>query len=338
MAARSPWTGSFGSHDRRLRSRLSAIAFPESTKRARPRAKPGHPGDGWSKPKTGARRRATKKAVEQGIPVFSFIDERVWHDHALYEKNKGKPIIDQIEFPSIQRKDTASFIFEFINFLRHRVRNNSVFPFAKTQDIEETLRRQWSGLLQRLINEQRRRQTETARIDNLSAQLADLRAAVLTTISSSDERKIAQGVVRFRRLVDFLRALKLDDWDLVFSPTPVSWQQLMAAAGIVDTFEFPDGIRISPRLGRTGFLMIKDDRTFYECRIPREALDDLQLDWHAFCEFPSESRRVIVEALHEMSSGMPMMRYIREPVDIYIHKRLSEYEMAQEKLANEPDE
>ena len=28
------------------------------------------------------------KAVESDIPVFTFIDEGVWHDHALYEKNK----------------------------------------------------------------------------------------------------------------------------------------------------------------------------------------------------------------------------------------------------------
>jgi hypothetical protein len=63
VAARSPLTRSFGSHDRSLRSRLSAIAFPESTKRARRHGKPGHPGDGWPGPKTRARRRATKKII-----------------------------------------------------------------------------------------------------------------------------------------------------------------------------------------------------------------------------------------------------------------------------------
>ena len=60
VAAEHPLTRSFGSQGRPLRSRLSAIAFPESTKRARPRAKSGHPGDGWAEPKTRARRRATK--------------------------------------------------------------------------------------------------------------------------------------------------------------------------------------------------------------------------------------------------------------------------------------
>jgi len=277
------------------------------------------------------------KAVEQGIPVFSFIEERVWHDHALYEKNKGKSIIDQIEFPSIQRKETALFIFEFINFLRLRVRNNSVFTFSKTQDVEETLRRQWSGLLQRLINEQRRRSIEVARIDNLSAQLADLRAAVLTTIGSSDERKIAQGVVRFRRLVDFLRGLKLENWDIVFSSSPITWQELMGHAGIMDTIEVPEIIRPNTRLGRYGCFLIKNDRTFYDCRGPREMLDDLQLDWHAFMDFPPDSRRVIVEALREMPSGMPLLRYIREPFDLYINRILVENEPSQEKMASDTE-
>lgn len=205
------------------------------------------------------------KAVEQGIPVFSFVDERVWHDHALYEKNKSKTIIDQIDFPSIQRKEAAVFIFEFINFLRLRVRNNSVFTFSKTQDIEETLKRQWSGLLQRPINEQRRRSVEAARIDNLSAQLADLKAAVLTTIGSADERKIAQGVVRFRRLIDFLRGLKHENWDVVFVSPPLSWQQLLDTAGVVKIHEGPDFLRPNLRMGRSGCFLVKNDRTFYDC-------------------------------------------------------------------------
>jgi hypothetical protein len=275
------------------------------------------------------------KALEQGIPVFSFIEDRVWHDHALYEKNKGKPIIDQIEFPSIQRKDTAGFIFEFINFLRLRVRNNSVFAFSKTQDIEETLRRQWSGLMQRLINEQRRRNLETARIDNLSTQLADLRAAILTTIESSDQRKIAQGVVRFRRLVEFLRGLKLDSWDIVFSTPPPSWQALMRFVGVEDVLELPDNFVFNGRFGRGRCFLVKHDTTFYECRIPREILDELQLDWHAFMQYSPESRHVIIEALREMPIGIPSLRYIQKPFDMYYKQIIMEPELAQEKVESE---
>ena len=35
------------------------------------------------------------KAAEQSIPVYAFVDEKVFHDHHVYEKNKGKPEIIQ---------------------------------------------------------------------------------------------------------------------------------------------------------------------------------------------------------------------------------------------------
>ena len=60
------------------------------------------------------------KAVSEDVPIFSFVEQRVWNDHALYEKNKDKGIIGDIEFPSIDKQTTAQYIFEFINFLRHR--------------------------------------------------------------------------------------------------------------------------------------------------------------------------------------------------------------------------
>jgi len=79
------------------------------------------------------------KAIEHNIPVYTFIDKRIWHDHELYEKNKTKEIINQITFPSIEKQETAKYIFNFINFIRLRAKGNNIFPFEKGQDIEETL-------------------------------------------------------------------------------------------------------------------------------------------------------------------------------------------------------
>ena len=44
------------------------------------------------------------KAIENSMPVYTFIDKQVWHDHALYEKNKNSDIIEKIVFPSIEKK------------------------------------------------------------------------------------------------------------------------------------------------------------------------------------------------------------------------------------------
>ena len=66
------------------------------------------------------------KAIDANIPIFTFVDARVMHDHLFYEKNKDKGIIESIEFPSIEKRETAIYIFEFINFLRFRSKNNSI--------------------------------------------------------------------------------------------------------------------------------------------------------------------------------------------------------------------
>ena len=81
-------------------------------------------------------------AIENSIPVYTFIEKRVLHDHALYEKNKSSDIIEKIIFPSIEKQETAKYIFNFINFVRHRTRNNNIFAFEKGQDIEDILKKQ----------------------------------------------------------------------------------------------------------------------------------------------------------------------------------------------------
>jgi len=49
------------------------------------------------------------KAVESSVPVYAFVDERVLHDHLVYEKNKDNPlVVDQMVFPSIQKRRRLS--------------------------------------------------------------------------------------------------------------------------------------------------------------------------------------------------------------------------------------
>lgn len=95
------------------------------------------------------------KAMQLDIPIYTFISNPVWHDHAVYEKNKNnKTIIDDLQYPSITKSGTASYIFEFVNLIRRRDRGNSLSFFETGQDITNTLRRQWSAFFQTLLAEQ----------------------------------------------------------------------------------------------------------------------------------------------------------------------------------------
>jgi hypothetical protein len=263
------------------------------------------------------------KAVELEIPIFTFIEGRLWGDHELYEKNKHKDILKSIDFPSIDKPETAEFIFEFINFLRHRTRGNSINPFFKFEEIEITLKKQWSGLFQRLINENRTRQIERKRIDILTDQFEDLKTAILTSIGSTNEREVARGVVRFRRLVDFLRNLHLHDYTAILNGD-LTWDNfLKEIVGIVQTIDLSDFI--VERSVRARTLLIKEDDTFYELRFPLDFLNELGLDFNAFTKQNSETRNIIFDALNEMRGGMMMIRYYREDYKAYIEKIRQEF-------------
>lgn len=88
-------------------------------------------------------------AIQKKIPVYTFIKEGVLQDHYTYEINKP----NSVKYPSIEKQETAEFIFEFINFIRTRTNGNSIFPFKDASSIKTNLSRQLSGVLARLLRE-----------------------------------------------------------------------------------------------------------------------------------------------------------------------------------------
>ena len=131
------------------------------------------------------------KAIEYGIPVYTFIKEDVLSDHKLYEKNKSKPIINEITFPSIEKQETAKYIFEFINIVRLRDYGNNIFPFKKETDIEEMLKKQWSSYFQKLIKEQFNKK-EKAENNKLEKKVDDLQALIWRFINEAPRDKKTQ--------------------------------------------------------------------------------------------------------------------------------------------------
>ena len=244
------------------------------------------------------------KAIELGLPVYAFVDEKVLNDHHLYETNKESGIVDKIKFPSIEKPETAKFIFEFINFLRLRVRGNSVFGFSKHDDIENTLRRQWAALFQRLLIEQRQRTTEERRIDYMADQFESLKTAILASMPNTDARDVARAVVKYRRLIDFLRSFDKADSDVLESDS--SFTELLGKLDIVDVVDDP---RRSPR--SVVKLFVCGDGTFYESRMRMRGLDFLERDWDAFRELPLDTKRVVIDTAAEMG-GIKLVMHREE--------------------------
>ncbi len=249
------------------------------------------------------------KAIEESIPVFAFVSDQVWHDHHVYEANKQNEFIGKLRFPSIEKHDTARYIFEFVNFLRHRTSNNSIIPFSRVDEIEEFLKRQWSGLFQRLLENQRAREGDQRRLDALSSELADLKAVIMSSIAAPDLRQTARGAIRFRRLIEFVTELE--------SPRVVdilkqdcTWQDLLTSLGIARIEPLPKDAR---RMRPYESALVKTDGTFYMLRYGDRILRDLNIDWEAWKELNDDSKMAILDAVSESGSGMMrIVRYVPE--------------------------
>lgn len=262
------------------------------------------------------------KAAEQSIPVYAFVDEKVFHDHHVYEKNKGKPeVIDAIEFPSIQKKDTAKYIFEFINFLTHRTHNNSITPFSRLDDIKENLIGQWSQLFQRLLSENRTRSIESRRYLDFSERLEDLKSVVMASIATPDLRDTARGAIQFRHLLTFLSSLHTPNLKELLT-SDFSWEELLEKFEISEIRELErNDHRMRPEL-----FLLRNDGTFYRCRYSPSVIEDIRIDWSNFTQIDKDSREAVIDALLEDRDGRrhrPVF-HINKNFDEYIEEKYSQ--------------
>lgn len=254
------------------------------------------------------------KAIDKSIPVFAFVEERVWNDHATYERNKTKKIADEIEYASIEKSSTAKYIFEFINYIRHRTSNNSLTPFSKYQEIEDNLSKQWSALLQRLLLEQRTKIAEARRIDEFTEQLEDLKVAILSGMQAGDQKEIARGVIRYRGLFDFLLGMNTAKFNFpmtMYTQSPMEWKEFLTRFDIKQLLELPREMgrglnQLGPRI--TGFLITQKD-TIYVLYFPIK-MDAIPEEFNAFMQLPAATRKIIFEALAETRPRMSS-RFVR---------------------------
>jgi len=243
------------------------------------------------------------KAIEANIPIFTFVDSRVLHDHLFYEKNKDKGILGSIDFPSIDKKETAIYIFEFINFLRLRSKNNSIAEFSKISDIEDFLKKQWSALLQRLLYEQRVQKGELRKIEMFSEELKDIKSLILTSISSTQARETGRGVLKYRRVIEFLLCIKHPDIKSILLKN-IEWDALLKEINILSILVAEGTNRFRPTV-----YLINEDDTFYESRYPVNMITRIANDWNAFRLLTDPVKREIINAISENDSHITPLRY-----------------------------
>jgi hypothetical protein len=256
------------------------------------------------------------KCVELGLPIFTFVDSGVMHDHFVYEKNKNKDFIKNIEFPSIEKKETAQYIFEFINFIRMRSENNSIVEFSKLEDIEIFLKKQWAAYFQRLLQEQQNKKGEFRRLDFVANELADIKAALFSSISSEDLRDTASGAIKFRRLIDSLAALTPDKYE-EYLMSNSRWDTIIKSKIGIDEIIQSDGIHGPRHLT----YLIKKDRKFFMMRYPLRFLERMEGEWNEFKKLNEPTKMAIIKAIKDISDDrFPPIRFKNVKYEEFIEK------------------
>lgn len=256
------------------------------------------------------------KCIELGLPIFTFVDNGVMHDHFVYEKNKNKEFIKNIEFPSIEKKETAQYIFEFINFIRLRSENNSIVEFSKLEDIELFLKKQWAAYFQRLLQEQKNKKGEFRRLDFVANELSDIKAALFSSISSEDLRDTASGAIRFRRLIEFLGALSPDKYEEHLMSNS-RWETIFKSKIGIDEIITSDGIK-----GPRNFsYLIRKDRKFYRMRYPIRFIQKFESEWNEFKKLTEPTKTAILKAIKDTSDEMYFnVRFVDQKYEDFIEE------------------
>lgn len=251
------------------------------------------------------------KAIESNIPIYAFVDKKVYYEHEIYEKNKdNEEVIKNIIFPAIDKQDTAKYIFDFLNFIRLKKTGNSIYQFERLQDIEETLKKQWSGYFQKLLLEQRNREEEHKQINVLNEKFEDLKAAILGTMQN-DQREVANGIVRYRKLSEFLFGLRCDIGFITSFKGGLD--ELIKNIGVIDIVDMNDYIPLDRErvlYPRTAFIL--SNETFYESKLSKDFYYDLRNEWHIFKELSDESKKLILATLREIGKPGLLLRYRNE--------------------------
>ncbi len=109
------------------------------------------------------------------LPIFSFVKREVHEDHRVYNRNKKTQpdIYDKLDYPSIEKQETAIKIFDFIDTVRKAEVNNAYFTFEFARNIREALKKQLAGLFFDFLWN-RQKEKETDRTNKLLSNLTIL--------------------------------------------------------------------------------------------------------------------------------------------------------------------
>ena len=151
-----------------------------------------------------------KQAVLNNIPIFTLVEDAVYSDHNVYTTNKktNPDIVNKINYPSIDNQK----IFDFIDEVRKKVLNNSIFAFKDFSDMETYLKKQWAGMMYDfLIDRHHKKTTDTTNslLNNLSIATQKSEELIKVLLKSSKVDDVDKTIEEINNKVEAENFIKL---------------------------------------------------------------------------------------------------------------------------------
>lgn len=119
-----------------------------------------------------------KTAVEEGIPVFTFIESSVYAEYSVYELNKDEILRDKSRFKFSVTKDTK--VFSLISEVKG-IGNISITDFKKPSEIKDFLGKQWSDMFKnylKILREKEQDEKTHNSIEELCSSVKEMQVLV----------------------------------------------------------------------------------------------------------------------------------------------------------------
>lgn len=148
-------------------------------------------------------RKEFRMAIQNGIPLFAFVDKNVYTEFELYEKNKDlfaekSETILHFEFTYTEHKN----VFQFIHELKTNV-GIPIFQFSSINDIKQILNEQWADMMKKYLTVLR----EKKKIDSLNTTMQEINHVVqkLTSQVSAMGSKIYESESEFEEKASIMQ-------------------------------------------------------------------------------------------------------------------------------------
>lgn len=150
-------------------------------------------------------RKEFEAAQQADVPTFILVDSAVHSEYQTYRRNRDNKDIKYAHVDSVG-------VFQLIESIFEKGRNNPTFGFERATEIETWLREQWSGLFRELL----RSRSQQKQLSTLNSQVAELQSinetlktyleAVLAKVTPADAAEIIKDqeakLIETRKVID----------------------------------------------------------------------------------------------------------------------------------------